>query len=543
MYAARSRLLAGSSLKRVVATATVGITALAAFALAQPEADAATGFLSRSGGQLTLNGKPYTYVSFNAYGMTGQETGTPYSRSVLDAYFESLPTKSLTRTWAWKNNGITGVDAVVASAAAKDQMVILSLSEGAGFDHLGKKDEAWFASGYKTDLLPWVRQVVAKHKDSPAIGMWEIMNEPGNKSAVNGSVSNATMKSFFDTVAAEIKGIDTNHLVTTGTMDANQQGMTDFGNLHAGANIDVASIHEYADEYEGGILVSSNYTQGVAKLKAAGVDKPVILGEIGVPGADSGCRTRAERVDVVRKKADAYFAAGADGINLWNWFPNKNNACQAGQSIYPGDPLIPFVNSYKGVSQQTAGTSATPGSVKPVTPSSVTPTIPASTPGTAKPATPTLVIATLPTIPSLKGVASSGAGGGTGSSSDSTLDDNGAAFTYSGTWSTAQQSGKSGGSDHFTYETGAKVSISFTGSKIDVYGATASHHGTADVFIDGKLVATIDQSSPTRAENQLVFTSGGLTSGRHAIDIVNTSPQDSNPWNGVIAIDRVVTTG
>jgi mannan endo-1,4-beta-mannosidase len=359
------------------------MTAGVGFAVAQPRADAAGGFLSRSGAQLTLNGKPYTYVSFNAYGMTGQETGTPYADSVLDGYFASLPSKSLTRTWAWKNNGMSGIDSVVASAESNNQMVILSLSEGAGFDHLGKKDEAWFASGYKTDLLPWVRQVVAKHKDSEAVGMWEIMNEPGNKSAVNGSISNATMKSFFDTVAAEIKAIDKNHLVTTGTMDANQQGMSDFGNLHAGTNIDVASIHEYADEYEGGILVSSNYTQGVAKLKAAGVDKPVILGEVGVPGADSGCRTREARVQVVQQKADAYFAAGADGINLWNWFPNKNNTCQAGQSIYPGDPLLTFVKTYKGASQQTGGTSTPSTAPKPTSSTSTTST-------TTKPTGPTM---------------------------------------------------------------------------------------------------------------------------------------------------------
>lgn len=368
--------------------ATLTAVTVVGFGLSQTQANAAGGFLSRNGAQLTLNGKPYTYVSFNAYGLTGQETGTPYSKSVVDAYFASLPTKSLTRTWAWKNNGLNGVDTVVSSAAANNQMVILSLSEGAGFDGEGKKDEAWFANGYKTDLLPWVRTIVAKHKDSEAVGMWEIMNEPGNKAAINGTVSNATMKAFFEAVAGEVKAIDKNHLVTTGTMDANQHGMSDFGALHSSANIDVASIHEYADEYEGGVIISSNYTQGVAKLKAAGINKPVILGEVGVQGADSGCRSRDARVAVVKQKADAYLAAGASGINLWNWFPVNHNQCSHGQSIHPGDPLISFVKSYKG-NVVTAATSSSSTSAKPSTSSSSTSAKPStsSSSTSAKPST------------------------------------------------------------------------------------------------------------------------------------------------------------
>jgi mannan endo-1,4-beta-mannosidase len=346
---------------RIAGFSLIALTAIAAlgFGLTQTQAHAAPWYLSRSGSQLVLNGKPYTYVSFNAYGMTGQETGSPYPRSVIDAYFRNLPTKSLTRTWAWKNNGMSGIDAVVQSAQVNNQMVILSLSEGAGFDGAGKKNEEWFATGYKADLLPWVRQVVEKYKDSEAIGMWEIMNEPGNKSAINGSVSDATMKAFFDSIAAEIKAIDAHHLVESGTMDANQYGMADFANLHSSPNIDVVSVHEYADEYEGGAIVSGNYTQAVAKLRAGGIKKPVILGEVGVQGADSGCRSREARVAIVEQKADAYLAAGASGINLWNWFPTNHNQCESGQSIYPGDPLVAFAKTYSGSTFDTGETSPT----------------------------------------------------------------------------------------------------------------------------------------------------------------------------------------
>lgn len=475
------------------------VVATAAYGLSTSQAATTSGFLSRNGAELMLNGKPYTYVSFNAYGMTGQETGTPYSRSVDDTYFASLPANSLTRTWAWKNNGLSGVETAVASAQAHNQMLILSLSEGAGFDGQGKKDQAWFASGYKTDLLPWVKQVVTKYKDSSAVGMWEIMNEPGNKGAVSGSISNATMKAFFDDVAATIKGIDKNHLAETGTMDANQAGTSDFGALHSGPNIDVASIHDYADEYEGGVLVSGNYTQAVSALKAAGVNKPIIVGEVGVRGADSSCaHTRDQRANIFKQKFDAYFKAGASGINIWNWYPTKYNNCENGESIYPGDPTVAAVKNYKTFAvsiQSVASTSSTSSTV-------VRPTVPRlSTVDTIQP-----VIS--PTTPT-----SSSAG-----------------FAFSGAWE--HDSG------NYTYENGAKATAAFTGTSVTVIGTKDAHHGTADVYIDGNKAASINEQSASRMENVTVF-AAKVNAGTHTIEIVNTSKVDNDPWNGVIALTRL----
>ena len=54
------------------------------------------GYVYRSGKSLMLNGSTYKFVGYNAYGMTGCETGTPWSQAQIDAYFSSLPPASMT---------------------------------------------------------------------------------------------------------------------------------------------------------------------------------------------------------------------------------------------------------------------------------------------------------------------------------------------------------------------------------------------------------------------------------------------------------------
>lgn len=334
----------------------------------RPTASAAPARLTRSGNTLMLDGKPFRYVGVNAYGLNGQETGHPYTRAQIDSLFAALPTATVTRTWAWPARKVDSLVPVIESAEAHNQLLILSLSEGAGFSPAGKRTAAWYESGYKDELLPWIDEVVPRFKNSRAVGMWEIMNEPGNRDATDGEVPPAVMKDFFDTVAARIKEHDPNHLVETGTMDSSQSGTQDWVALNSSDKIDVLSIHEYADEYENGILVSKHYTDVVAATKK--LNKPIIIGEVGVRGSDVGClRTREQRVDLLRRKFDAYFAAGVSGINLWNWFPDKKDDCKSGQNLYNGDPAMQLLRDYRPMDVRPApsGSSGTSGTNSPST--------------------------------------------------------------------------------------------------------------------------------------------------------------------------------
>jgi hypothetical protein len=314
-------------------------------------------FVYRQGTSLMLNGAPYKYVGFNAFGMSGCE-GTAWSRADLDAYFSQLPPNSMTRTWAFQGiNGddLSPLDDIVASAAAHSQKVIFSLSDNNSYcnelDGAGKantegsgKTLAWYQSGYKTKYIPWVQTVVARYKDSPAIGMWEIQNETGFV-VKSGTLDQNTLKSFMDTAAATIKGIDANHLVESGTLSEDPEvtgeginSLAYYTYVHSGPNIDVASFHEYEDP---DVTVSGHFP---ALLNAAySLNKPIIVGESGI---DDCSVSDAARAGLFQQKFDGYLNGGAAGVSIWNRSLSFYGDCPGSYIVGPTDPTVTTVQNY-----------------------------------------------------------------------------------------------------------------------------------------------------------------------------------------------------
>ncbi len=66
----------------------------------------------------------------------------------------------------------------------------------------------------------------------------------------------------------------------------------------------------------------------------------------------------------------------------------------------------------------------------------------------------------------------------------------------------------------------AEFTVHFTGTKAYLIGTKDPGHGTADIYIDGKLVSTIDAYSSTRALGQILFESDTLQDGKHTLRLV-----------------------
>jgi mannan endo-1,4-beta-mannosidase len=313
----------------------------AASAAAVPE-----GFVYREGRNLMLDGRPYRFVGFNSFGLTGCATGRPYTQEQMDAYFADLPANGMTRTWAFERWGMDAIDMVVETAERHGQKVILVLTgsgPGGGCETEGK-DAAWYASGYQSRYLPWLRRLVERFKDSPAVGMWEIMNEPGHQSTVDAE----TMKRFLDHAAAEIKQIDPHHLVESGTLAEYTPGTADYAYVHSGPDIDVGSLHEY--DYDPAHQLSRHLPRTLSRMYT--INKPMIIGEVGIDHAGPGCDVSLEKRDAAfREKFDGYFHSGVAGIMVWNYTPNLVRDC--GLNISPQyangdrpDPVIATVRDY-----------------------------------------------------------------------------------------------------------------------------------------------------------------------------------------------------
>jgi mannan endo-1,4-beta-mannosidase len=298
------------------------------------------GFVHRQGRTLMLDGSPYRFVGFNAFGMAGCATGTAWSCDQLDAYFGQLPADAMTRTWAFAHWGIAPLDQIVASAEAHQQKLVLSLAEAGSGCEPSTKDTTWYQSGYRTDYLTWVRDVVGRYRDSPAIGMWEIINEPGHLSTVD----EPTLKAFLDSAAATIKGIDPYHLVESGAMAEYAPGNADFGLLHSGPDIDVGSLHEYDYSPTDPTVISRHLAPTLSALYAQ--NKPLIVGEVGI-SSGPGCPTPlATRADALKQRFDGYFLSGVAGIEVWNYTPNPGTDCGYSVRGTPADPAIAMLAGY-----------------------------------------------------------------------------------------------------------------------------------------------------------------------------------------------------
>jgi mannan endo-1,4-beta-mannosidase len=282
-------------------------------------------------GHLTLNGKPYQFVGVDAYELAtlwSTNLGCGAEIDALGAFFNSLSANSVVRFWAFQDftrSRITGardwtpLDRVVhAAESAHERLIFVLADQWSNCPGERYKDAAFYEGGYRSatptgELEPywsWVRDVVSRYKDSPAVGMWEPMNEAQGDCISFGA---QTLESFFDAVGGLIKSIDPRHLVESGLLGTGQCGVTggDYITAQETPNIDVVSYHDYGDP------ASVPAPLAVRLQQAQELDKPLIVGEVGF----------LTNCSEMHAKQAAQAAAGVAGFLPWNWDGPWSSTC------------------------------------------------------------------------------------------------------------------------------------------------------------------------------------------------------------------------
>jgi len=131
---------------------------------------------------------------------------------------------------------------------------------------------------------------------------------------------------------------------------------------------------------------------------------------------------------------------------------------------------------------------------------------------------------------------STGGGGGAVTS----VNDN--AFSYSGSWSLATGAGKYLDDDHYTNSTNAFYTYTFTGTKAQVFAATAPWHGRAGISVDGGLETLVDLYSPTKVNQVPIYTSPSLPTGTHTVKVRCAGTHNPSSTGNYITADRIDIT-
>ncbi len=234
-----------------------------------PTAQASSSFVTRAGTQFMLDGAPYKFVGANMYNAAGDpsiyECGPWMSNPEVELADWFARSKAdfggkVVRFWAFQRYTKGGTDwrafdRVMRLAAQYDVKVIPVLENQWGDCTDATKTAAWYGGGYRQpsaiNPLPYdefVRRVVQRYRNEPAIFSWMLMNEAESRGS-NGAADPASLLTFTRDMSALVKSLDPNHLVTLGVIGAGQPGTAsaDYDALHALPGIDYLTFHDYGN--------------------------------------------------------------------------------------------------------------------------------------------------------------------------------------------------------------------------------------------------------------------------------------------------------
>ncbi|MCU1444485.1 right-handed parallel beta-helix repeat-containing protein [Cryobacterium sp.] len=112
-------------------------------------------------------------------------------------------------------------------------------------------------------------------------------------------------------------------------------------------------------------------------------------------------------------------------------------------------------------------------------------------------------------------------------------------LVYTGAWSGLNSGSDSGGSSGYL-NTAGSASLTFSGTAVRWISRTTPSAGTAEVFIDGALVSTVDRYTKTTLYQQTVFERTGLRTGTHTITIVRTGTKNPASSGSNLVLDSIV---
>jgi subtilisin family serine protease len=122
----------------------------------------------------------------------------------------------------------------------------------------------------------------------------------------------------------------------------------------------------------------------------------------------------------------------------------------------------------------------------------------------------------------------------------STIEQNHASVSYTGSWSTTNSSSYSGGSAKYTVSKGSAAEISFNGESIKLVGYKGKNNGKANIYLDGKLVKTVDYYSSSTQTKVTIYEATNLSKGFHTLKITNRGDKNSASTGTNINVDSFV---
>lgn len=375
-------------------------------------------FVTANNGKFYLAGKEFRFVGFNLFDAAGsgsapysclQTNGwwTKFSNGELNDSLRVMKTESgatVLRFWAFQKytkggTDFSGIDNVIQLAKINGFKVLPVLEDGPGYctepggggnGHQAKwqyQNDSWYTDGYKVvnsgntlSYRDYVKAIVTRYKDEPAIFGWMLMNEADTSKKVTlDGRQQSDLVPFATDMGSVVKAADPNHLLTVGTQSNGASGATgqDFIDVYSVKTIDFADGHDWG--YWGGdtlplpgATLDANGTIvlpdpmsaeclktyqgkiGCSLAQAVHVlHKPMIFSEGGVAGTNDPALYKKyhnldERATLMDAKLKAFFDNQGAGYLYWQF-----NKIVDGEHFdvlaSTHDPLLATIKKYVGL--------------------------------------------------------------------------------------------------------------------------------------------------------------------------------------------------
>ncbi|MFC3804320.1 hypothetical protein [Cohnella sp. GCM10012308] len=123
-----------------------------------------------------------------------------------------------------------------------------------------------------------------------------------------------------------------------------------------------------------------------------------------------------------------------------------------------------------------------------------------------------------------------------GTSLATKLDDRHASVAYTGGWGQWSDASDYAGTETFGSAGGNGAQLTFTGTAVRVISNFGSNQGRANIYVDGKLVRTVDLYSAVKKYQQIIYSTADLAPGSHnvKVEVDRTKNAAASDYNVVI---------
>ncbi|HQY51187.1 MAG TPA: cellulase family glycosylhydrolase [Ignavibacteria bacterium] len=304
----------------------------------------------------------FRFIGCNMYELANVESDISQKMlaSAKDQRFDVV------RFWVFNKTGRNNLNNICEISTELNLRLIPVLADNWGYLMNEEINDEWYLSGYKNNYLQNILDLSFEFSDRKEILLWELINEPA-------SVNFESVFNFTKDVSAEFKKINSNHLLSVGTIggigdkfgnEFSRFNSSNFEKLYTLKNLDAVSIHDYSfnstiaerldihqrfkgkysssailnnldriinfipglidkftlrkfnDVYDIPLTLRSIWQKYISKniQTSAKLKKPLYIGEIGFK-KEMG----SDRKKVIEKELVKYLKAGVSGILLWSF--------------------------------------------------------------------------------------------------------------------------------------------------------------------------------------------------------------------------------